>query len=352
MGLFTLFKPAIPLFHALSLKKKYKKIRLWTTLSASVILVNKHILNTFPFPMILTTWHLALSALGTQVFVRNIAITDQSQSVPISSRIYLCYIIPIGFLFSLNLIFNNIALMYLNVAFIQMFKVVPLIWIMGMPLIGDKSVGPVMVLFAGWLAGLYMITFNTFMVVSVICFGVMISCYGEIRLDTNGVFIQYAAIVLEAVRLTLMEKLLSRNQIRMNPLLSLYYFAPICAAFCLLFALIFEGSSFSLDQVYNTGLWILLCNGVLAFLFNISSVFLISETSSLTLAICGVPKAMMAIVASIWFWRETVSVLQTIGFFVASIGVINYSMLDVKWDKVQPDILELDDEDEERNNLV
>lgn len=207
-----------------------------------------------------------------------------------------------------------------------------------------------MVLLTGWLAGLNRITFNMFMVVSVICLGVMISCYGEIRLDTHGAFIQSAAIVTEAVRLTLMEKFLSPNHIRMNPLLSLYHFAPICAAFCLLFALIFEGSSFSLDQVFNTGLWTLLCNGVLAFLFNVSSVFLISETSSLTLAICGVPKAMMAMMVSIWFWRETVSALQTIGFFVASIGVINYSILDIKRDKAQPDTLELDDE--ERNNLV
>lgn len=76
--------------------------------------------------MVLATWHLTMSALGTQVLVRNISITDHPQSVPMSSQIYLCYIIPIGFLFSLNLIFSNVALMYLNVAFIQMFKVVSL----------------------------------------------------------------------------------------------------------------------------------------------------------------------------------------------------------------------------------
>lgn len=175
----------------------------------------------------------------------------------------------------------------------------------------------------------------------------ILSCYGEIHFDTRGVLIQFAAILLEATRLTLLENSLSHTKIPIDPIVSLYHYAPICAAFCLVFATIFEGSSFHLVNVYEVGPGMLLCNGLLAFIFNLSSVFLISKTSSLTLAICGVPKAMTVIVASVWLWQEILTELQAIGFFLASLGLVGYSTLDVKNKKETPEFLELDDEGRE-----
>lgn len=44
----------------------------WVFVSCSMILFNKSVLDTFdfPFPMFLTTWHMLLSSLLTQVMSR------------------------------------------------------------------------------------------------------------------------------------------------------------------------------------------------------------------------------------------------------------------------------------------
>ena len=97
----------------------------WITMSSSVILFNKWILDTagFRFPIILTTWHLAFGTLMTQILARTTTLLDGRKNVKMTGRIYLRAILPIGLFFSLSLICGNLTYLYLSVAFIQMLKV-------------------------------------------------------------------------------------------------------------------------------------------------------------------------------------------------------------------------------------
>ena len=97
----------------------------WITMSSSVILFNKWILDTagFRFPIILTTWHLAFGTLMTQVLARTTTLLDGRKNVKMTGRVYLRAIMPIGLFFSLSLICGNLTYLYLSVAFIQMLKV-------------------------------------------------------------------------------------------------------------------------------------------------------------------------------------------------------------------------------------
>lgn len=185
-------------------------------------------------------------------------------------------------------------------------------------------------LIVGGAFGLYRINLSIFATVCVICAGVAIPSYGEIQFNLLALMIQCAGIGSEAIRLSLSELLLSPLGIKMDPLAALYHLAPVCMAFCLLAAVIVEGPLVFSNSIGVWASWALLWSCVIAFLLNLSAVFLIQRTSSLTLTVCGIPKAVITMVVSTQFWGERISLLQLWGFILASAGVVHYSQLDIR----------------------
>ena len=115
--------------------------------------------------------------------------------------------------------------------------------------------------------------------VSVIVIGVIIASIGEIRFVVIGVLFQLGGIVFEAIRLVMVERLLSSAEYKMDPLVSLYYFAPLCAMMNFCVALVFEIPKIQMAELYAVGLWTLLLNAVVAFALNVSVVFLVRAKS-------------------------------------------------------------------------
>lgn len=117
---------------------------------------------------------------------------------------------------------------------------------------------------------------RVFLNVSVIVVGVIIASIGEIKFVWIGFLYQIAGIIFEALRLTMVQRLLSSAEYKMDPLVSLYYFAPVCAAMNFAVALFWEIPKVSMGEVYNVGLFTFFLNGLCAFLLNVSVVFLVS----------------------------------------------------------------------------
>lgn len=59
----------------------------------------------------------------TQGMARFTTLLDSRKKVPMTGRVYLRTIVPIGIMFSLSLICGNQVYLYLSVSFIQMLKV-------------------------------------------------------------------------------------------------------------------------------------------------------------------------------------------------------------------------------------
>ncbi|KAK3387087.1 triose-phosphate transporter family-domain-containing protein [Podospora didyma] len=287
-------------------------VTVWITLSSSVILFNKWILSTleFSYPVILTTYHLAFATIMTQLLARYTTLLDGRKSVKMTGRVYLRAIVPIGFFFSLSLICGNLTYLYLSVAFIQMLK----------------ATTPVAVLIASWALGVSQPNLKVFLNVSVIVVGVVIASIGEIKFVWIGVIYQIGGIIFEALRLTMVQRLLSSAEYKMDPLVSLYYFAPVCAAMNFAVALVWEIPKVSMDEVYKVGFGTLFLNGMCAFLLNVSVVFLIGKTSSLVLTLCGVLKDVMLVAASMLIWGTQVSGLQFFGYSIALGGMVYYKL--------------------------
>ena len=123
--------------------------------------------------------------------------------------------------------------------------------------------------------GIAQTNFGVLCNVSFIVLGVVIATYGEITFVLTGFILQCGGIIFEAIRLVLVQKLLNGDEHKMDPLVSLYYFAPVCAAMNAVVALFLEVPHISMQEIYAIGAPILIASALVAFLLNISAVFLV-----------------------------------------------------------------------------
>jgi len=135
---------------------------------------------------------------------------------------------------------------------------------------------PIAVLLTSWTMRVSEPSLKTLGNVSLIVVGVIIASIGEIKFVLIGVLFQAGGIVFEAIRLVMVQQLLSGAEFKMDPLVSLYYFAPACAIMNGIIALFIEVPKMSLGEVEKVGYLTLLANAMIAFALNISVVFLVS----------------------------------------------------------------------------
>jgi hypothetical protein len=124
------------------------------------------------------------------------------------------------------------------------------------------------------------VNLRVLMNVSIIVVGVVIASFGEIKFVMIGFIFQIGGIFFEAIRLVMVQRLLSSAEFKMDPLVSLYYFAPVCAVMNGVTALFIEVPKMSMDHIYSVGVLTLVANAVVAFLLNVSVVFLVSNPPS------------------------------------------------------------------------
>jgi hypothetical protein len=126
-----------------------------------------------------------------------------------------------------------------------------------------------------------------------IALGVVVCGLGEENLVLHGLAKQLTALMFEATRLAMIEILINRKGMKMDPLQSLYYVCPAC--FCALavpfyFVEYEEVAAVVQAKSLDIRAHVLLLNGLAAFALNIAVFLLIGKTSALTMNIAGVIK--------------------------------------------------------------
>jgi drug/metabolite transporter (DMT)-like permease len=193
------------------------------------------------------------------VLAHTTKLLDGRHNIQMTSGTYLRAIVPIGLLYSASLVCSNMTYLYLSVAFIQMLK----------------SASPMAVLFISWIWDLENPSLSHILNILIIVLGVALASFGEIHFRWLGFFFQAGAIVFEAMRLVLIQLLLSGDGQKMDPLVSLYYYAPVCAVMNLAVAAVTEARTFDYTDIERTGWAVLVLNAFVAFMLNVSSVFLV-----------------------------------------------------------------------------
>ncbi|KAJ3475132.1 hypothetical protein NLG97_g9563 [Lecanicillium saksenae] len=284
----------------------------WLSISSLVIIFNKWIVDTlnFRYPVILTTYHQLFATVVTQILARCTSYLDGRKDLKMTPFLYIRAVAPIGVVYSASLMCGNLAYLHLSVAFIQMLK----------------ATMPMAVLVAGWALGVTNTSWKQFINVSIIVVGVVIASLGEIDFVLIGFVLQLGGVIFEALRLTMVQRFLNSADFRMDPLVSVYYFAPVCAVLNAVVAIFWELPKVTMDDVYHVGFPIFFFNGFCAFMLNVSVVLLIGKTSAVVLTISGVLKDILLVVASIMIWDTQVTPLQTFGYAGSLLGMIYYKL--------------------------
>ena len=155
---------------------------------------------------------------------------------------------------------------------------------------------------------------------SIISLGVALTSLGELQFNMIGFSFQCGAVLAESARLVLTNLLM--KQLKLDPLSTLYYVAPLCFVFVSLSFWIFESSSFPFERFESFSfLAVLLINGLVAFTLNIAVVMLIGNTSALVLTLAGIFKDLMLVCLSMVVFSSPVTQLQFLGYAVALLGL-------------------------------
>lgn len=137
------------------------------------------------------------------------------------------------------------------------------------------------VLLATWAFGIAPPNMKVLGNVAIIVLGVVIASFGEIKFEFWGFVFQIGGIVTEALRLVMVQRLLSSGDFKMDPLVSLYYYAPACAVTNAIFTFFIEGPRITMNDIYALGPMVLLANALVAFFLNVSSVLLVGRYAKL-----------------------------------------------------------------------
>ncbi|KHN94102.1 DUF250 domain membrane protein [Metarhizium album ARSEF 1941] len=261
--------------------------------------------------ILLTSWHLLFATVATQVLARTTTLLDSRKNVHMSANTYARAILPISIFYSLSLVTSNMAYLYLSVPFIQILK----------------TTSPAVMLFVAWAAGTASPTLATVVNILWIVGSVMLASTGEIQFSLVGFLYQMGGIFAEAIRLILIQLVLSSDGLKMDPLVGLYYFAPACCLMNVLIALpTREAVDISWHAVQQVGIQLLFLNALVAFMLNVASLCLIGQTSGLVMTLTGILKNILLVIVSVMIWNTQITTIQVVGYTSALAGLMCYSL--------------------------
>ncbi|KAK6072980.1 duf250 domain membrane protein [Seiridium cupressi] len=108
---------------------------------------------------------------------------------------------------------SNLVYLHLSVAFIQMLK----------------AAAPFSTLIVSWLWGQENPSRQKIAKILIVVFGVLLASAGEIHFSIVGFTFQLGGLIFESLRVVMVKDLMSDDGASMDPMVSLYYYAPICA---------------------------------------------------------------------------------------------------------------------------
>ncbi|KQJ92348.2 probable sugar phosphate/phosphate translocator At5g25400 [Brachypodium distachyon] len=296
----------------------YAYVAVWISLSFTVIIYNKYILDpkmyNWPFPISLTMIHMAFCAALAFSLVRILRLVPlPSDPAAMTASLYASSVVPIGALYALSLWFSNSAYIYLSVSFIQMLKALMPVAVYSLAVFfrTDAFRRATMLNMAG------------------ISFGVAVAALGEARFDVFGVVLQLAAVCAEATRLVLIQILLASRGIKLNPITSLYYVAPCCFVFLTVPWALVElpklRAASGAGVIVRPDLFVFGTNSLCAFALNLAVFLLVGKTSALTMNVAGVVKDWLLIAFSWTVIKDTVTPVNLAGYGIAFLGVAYYN---------------------------
>ncbi|XP_011033181.1 PREDICTED: probable sugar phosphate/phosphate translocator At5g04160 [Populus euphratica] len=286
-------------------------IALWYSSNIGVLLLNKFLLSNygFRFPIFLTMCHMSACAILSYLSIVFLKIVPLQV---VKSRPQLIKIATLSVVFCGSVVGGNISLSYLPVSF-------------------NQAVGATTPFFTAVFA--YLMTFKreawvTYAALVPVVVGVIIASGGEPGFHLFGFIMCISATAARACKSVLQGILLSSEGEKLNSMNLLLYMSPIAVLVLLPSALIMEPNV--LDVTLELGrkhkyMWLLLLlNSTMAYSANLTNFLVTKHTSALTLQVLGNAKGAVAVVISIFIFRNPVTFVGIAGYSMTVLGVVAY----------------------------
>ncbi|KAJ9184885.1 hypothetical protein P3X46_004570 [Hevea brasiliensis] len=286
-------------------------IILWYSSNIGVLLLNKYLLSNygFRFPIFLTMCHMSACAILSYL---SIVFFKMVPLQPIKSRPQFFKIATLSVVFCGSVVGGNISLRYLPVSF-------------------NQAVGATTPFFTAVFA--YLMTFKreawvTYAALVPVVAGVVIASGGEPGFHLYGFIMCISATAARAFKSVLQGILLSSEGEKLNSMNLMLYMSPIAVLVLLPAALVMEPNvlevTLSLGRQHKY-MWVLLVlNSTMAYSANLSNFLVTKHTSALTLQVLGNAKGAVAVVISIFIFRNPVTFVGIAGYTMTVAGVVAY----------------------------
>eukprot|EP00927_Polykrikos_kofoidii_P008094 TRINITY_DN1334_c0_g1_i1.p1 TRINITY_DN1334_c0_g1~~TRINITY_DN1334_c0_g1_i1.p1 ORF type:complete len:371 (-),score=44.26 TRINITY_DN1334_c0_g1_i1:30-1142(-) len=287
-------------------------IIVWLCLSAGLIFMNQSILLRVPTPCTLTAWHMGVSTVLVRLLRMSLPssskLFDADEPV-LTAKMVVTKFLPVALSFAVSLALGNRAYIYCSVPFLQMVKASrgPMTYVLGV-LVGSEAFGR-----------------TRFELTVVIAAGVIMAVTGEMRFSWIGFSCQVLADFSESLRLVLIALLLNHSGLKLTPLSTLSYFAPLCFVLLVPAAVLSEMpadiGAWWRDVGLKVGYLHLAMNGLMAFALNVAGVLLVQQTSAVGYILCGIVKDVLIVSASALLLGQEVSFQQIVGYALSLGGI-------------------------------
>ncbi|KAG5517892.1 hypothetical protein PMAC_000347 [Pneumocystis sp. 'macacae'] len=228
---------------------------------------------------------------------------------------HLVKIIPCGMATSLEIGLSNISLRTITLSFYTMCK--------------SSSLG--FVLLFAFIFGLEKISISLITIIIIITVGVVMMASTQIEFVFEGFFMAIVASAFGGLKWSLVQLMSLADSISFNPFSFIYFLSPSIFFTLMLMSLLIEGF---MNIVYSSfwdyginAIIILVFPGIIAFFMIVSEFWLIKRTSVLTLSVAGICKEVITMGASAIFFKDRLTFINIIGFFITLTGIILYNFL-------------------------
>jgi len=297
---------------------------LYVAISATMIHFNKYIMKRFPYAMVLTSLHMTASslssvtlyALAPSLFPAMTRVKERMTELP-------KYFVGLGLLFGISLYTSNQAYLYCSVSFLQFMK----------------ETNVVLIFMISCAIGLQILERQKVFIVMWIVIGSSLCVKGEIHFVLTGFIVQGISQISECGKNVLGEYLLTKCTLKLDPLTYVLFMAPVALIFLSIGVVCTWDPQIPAAMLAN---WMyLLPNAFCAVGLNVVIALVLKECSAMGFILAGVVKDILIVLASAFFFSDTIAPQQWMGFVVALSGCAAWSMLKVFQNAKQAETLPL-----------
>jgi hypothetical protein len=285
-------------------------------LSAGLISFNKYLIHPdrFPFPLVLTAIHMAMTCFLSLVFYKLCPSWYPSINKAIENKaVLLKFLVPMAILFSASLWMSNKAYAYSSVAFLQFIKETNL----------------TVVYLLSCLCGLQTLVPGKLGMIFLIIAGCSLCVHGEVHFAMTGLILQVTALLCECTKNVMGEVVLTGAGLKLDPLtFNLFQapltFIPLCIGAVVAHA---TGNMNGVLTALSQNWHLILPNSMMAFVLNITLTAVIKHLSAVSFVLAGLVKDVVIVLASGLVFGDAISHQQIIGFTIIITGVACWSQV-------------------------